>query len=60
MTREQEIALADLRRAVEFFDKVKASTGQERAAVGRDHWDWLESAARNAAEAFASTSAIQQ
>jgi len=43
-------ALADLRRAVEFFDKVKAGTQAEQIAVGQDHWDWLERAARRVAE----------
>lgn len=44
---DHEAALADLKRAVEFFDKVKAATGDEKAAVGSDHWRWLEKAARD-------------
>jgi hypothetical protein len=40
-------ALASLRRALEFLDKVKASTADERTAVGTDHWKWLESAVRD-------------
>lgn len=39
-------ALADLTRAIEFFDLVKTSTAAEKAAVGSDHWDWLQRAAR--------------
>lgn len=47
---EMEDALAELRRAVEFFDRVNASSAAEKNAVGRDHWDWLEKAARRAAQ----------
>lgn len=42
-------ALAELREAIEFFDKVQASSADEKLAVGRDHWDWLEAAARQVA-----------
>jgi hypothetical protein len=38
----------ELRRAVEFFDRVKAASEDEKIAVGHDHWDRLESAARDA------------
>lgn len=46
----QELALAELREAVEFLDRVLASSPEERAAVGSDHLNWLERAARQAAE----------
>jgi len=46
-----EQALAGLRGAVEFFDKVELSSTDERAAVGRGHWDWLCRAAREVAAA---------
>jgi hypothetical protein len=41
-----EQALLDLKNAVEFFDKVQASSEEEKIAVGHDHWDWLISAAK--------------
>lgn len=46
-----DVAIDRLRQAVDFFDRVKASTAAERTAVGRDHWDWLESAARDVVKA---------
>jgi hypothetical protein len=42
-------ALKDLRRAVQFFDRVKEASLDEKIAVGTDHWDWLEKAARRVA-----------
>lgn len=39
-------AIRKCRNAVEFFDKVKVATEGEKTAVGRDHWDRLESAVR--------------
>lgn len=39
--------LAELRDAVAFFDKVRAASADEQIAVGTDHWDRLEAAARN-------------
>jgi len=46
MTPELKRALIQLGNAVEFFDKVKASSPDERIAVGTDHHAWLEKAAR--------------
>lgn len=46
---DRDGALADLKRAVVFFDKVKVATQAEKNAVGTDHWDWLEKAARRVA-----------
>lgn len=38
----------NLRKALEFFDRVKNSSSEnERIAVGTDHYDWLISAARD-------------
>jgi hypothetical protein len=34
---------------VQFFDRVKKASDAERIAVGQDHWDWLERAARRVA-----------
>jgi hypothetical protein len=48
---ELELAADECRRAVEFFDRVQSSSGDEKIAVGRDHFDWLERAARRAAAA---------
>lgn len=45
-----EAALDDLKRALAFFDKVKVSTEAEKTAVGTDHWEWLEKAARRVAQ----------
>lgn len=39
-------AIEEMKKALEFFDLVKAAPENERIAVGQDHWDWLESAAR--------------
>lgn len=36
----------DLRDAVAFFDRVKGSSQADKIAVGSDHWDRLEKAAR--------------
>lgn len=44
-----ERAARNLKAAVEFFDRVEASTETEKLAVGTDHWDWLELAARTVA-----------
>lgn len=40
--------LAELRNAIAFFDKVKGATEAEKIAVGTNHWDRLEAAARKA------------
>lgn len=40
------IAVEEVADAVDFFDRVKASTQAEQIAVGRDHWNRLEAAAR--------------
>lgn len=52
MTDDQVRAIEALKRAVAFFAKVKASPADERAAVGCDHWDWLETASCDVAKAF--------
>lgn len=52
MTEQQTAAIADLKRAVEFFDKVQVASDAERIAVGSDHWDWIKSAAKNVAANF--------
>ncbi len=41
-----EKALENAKAAVEFFDKVQASSSDERIAVGRDHVDWILTACR--------------
>ena len=51
---EVEEALANCAEAVAFFDQVKRSSPAEQAAVGADHWNWLESACRRAATLHAS------
>jgi hypothetical protein len=52
VTDDQVRAIEALKRAVAFFAKVKASPADERAAVGCDHWDWLETASCDVAKAF--------
>jgi hypothetical protein len=52
ITNEQTIAVKNIAVAVAFFDKTRAASAAERIAVGTDHWEWLESAARNVASAF--------
>lgn len=47
---KQREALIELKQAVAFFDKVKASSTEERRAAGRGHWDWVLSAARKVVE----------
>ena len=53
---ETTAALRNCAEAVAFLDQVRASSPDEQAAVGRDHWTWLESACRRAA-AVAQTAA---
>ena len=44
-------AAREMARAIAFFDRVQASSEEERQAVGRDHYDWVFRAARKVAEA---------
>ena len=44
-----ETRIDELRDAIAFLDKVRASRQSEQIAVGTDHWDRLEKAARAAA-----------
>lgn len=52
MSEELERALVNLARAVKFFDKVQASSEEEKIAVGRDHWDWIVGASKETAAAW--------
>lgn len=52
LTDEQQSALRNLHEAVRFMDRVRAASNAERVAVGSDHWDWLETAARHVVEQF--------
>lgn len=51
MTPEETLdeKITQLRNAVTFYDKVKASTYNKRTAAGTDHHEWLASAARKVA-----------
>lgn len=51
-TLRQSQALDELKRAVDFFDKVQVASDAEKTAVGTDHWDWLLKASRDARDAF--------
>jgi hypothetical protein len=42
--------IKELAAAVEFYDRVLASTLDAKIAVGQDHHNWIMSAARKAAE----------
>lgn len=48
---EAERAQNNLRKALAFFDRVEATVGDERTALGTDHIRWLERAARRMAAA---------
>jgi hypothetical protein len=54
MTEEQiqkmYAVIKELAAAVEFYDRVLASTLDAKIAVGQDHHNWIMSAARKAAE----------
>lgn len=52
-----EEALGYVRDAANFYDKVCASSNDEKIAVGRDHWDWLIDAANRARAALNATGA---
>lgn len=49
MMTESELALSELKRAADFYEKVKNGPADERMAVGCDHIDWLIEAALKAA-----------
>jgi hypothetical protein len=46
ISEEFQYALKELNAAIIFFDKVHNSSADEQIAVGRDHWNGLESSAR--------------
>ncbi len=52
MDNKQTLALSDLHSAMAFFDKAKAASPGDQAAIRGDAWAWLESAARNLTAAF--------
>mgnify|MGYP003423206160 FL=1 len=56
--RSMEEALKDSSDAIDFFDKVKAASRDEQNAVGTDHWDWLEKAARKARAALSNAGGL--
>ena len=39
-------AITELAEAIDFMDRVRTASEDDRIAVGSDHWNWLESAAR--------------
>lgn len=43
-------AIADLKNALLFFDQVQGGSPDDIVAVGKDHYDWLERAARRVVE----------
>ncbi len=46
----QRAAITDLKNALAFFDQVQGGTADDAVAVGTDHFDWLEKAARKVVE----------
>lgn len=44
--------LAELRNALDFLDRVRKATLDEQIAVGTDHWERLEAAARRIVEHY--------
>lgn len=57
---EKSNALRNCAEAVAFFDQVKASSSAEQAAVGTDHWNWLEAACRRAGKVAPPSSSGQE
>lgn len=47
---KQRLAIADLKNALAFFDKVQGGLADDAVAVGTDHFNWLEKAARKVVE----------
>ena len=47
---EQRSAIADLKNALAFFDKVQGSSADDAVSVGTDHYNWLEKASRKVVE----------
>jgi hypothetical protein len=45
--------LGQNKAAIDFYDKVQASSDDEKIAAGSDHWDFLLAAARQARSALA-------
>lgn len=43
---DRDDAIDNLKRALDFYDRVNASSPDDKAAVGQDHWEWLERASR--------------
>lgn len=41
MNEELQKAIAELEKALQFYDQVSRATEDERIAVGRDHHDWI-------------------
>lgn len=48
---KQRAAIADLKNALAFYDKVQNGSLDAAIPVGTDHFKWLESAARNVVKA---------
>ena len=47
-----DMGLIELSNAIEFYDRVLNSTGDERTAVGNDHHEWLVQAARSLSKEY--------
>ncbi|WP_338853996.1 hypothetical protein WE348_20425 (plasmid) [Alteromonas macleodii] len=47
---KQRSAITDLKNALAFFDKVQSGSADDAVAVGTDHYNWLEKAARKVVE----------
>ena len=49
MNHELSAALAELKKSVEFYEKINTATEAEKIAVGQDHYDWLICSAQKVA-----------
>ena len=47
---EQCAAVANLKEALAFYDKVQNGSADDAVPVGTDHFEWLEQAARKVVE----------
>lgn len=52
MTEKQLRAILEIKEAIDFFNRVKNSSEDEKFAVGIDHWNWLVSASEKLNNVF--------
>lgn len=52
MSEELKSQLDWLVRAVDFMDRVRSASEEEKIAVGSDHWNMLEQSARDVVKSY--------